>query len=249
MSARRSTVFAILTFTFMNIASAAEKPTLPPIAPMISFNLKDLPGSVVTCVEGVPQPDAKIEALTDTVNNPKFWSELTKKSTKDKNDKERLGEVFYLFPKEDEGKEITYDGPTRTLGMTEQEALYAARDAFNTESCTPEHIHDDIANRWCHSSIARTFTSFLESKGLNPVLASVFGGVFWLPKEYFVDLNPSANDLVITYADKLGTKRTTFEITVFGDAIWKKYPGKDVTPFKGSMPFITIRRKLGPAPK
>lgn len=57
-------------------------------------------------------------------------------------------------------------------------------------------------------------------------------------------MHPSYGDLVVTYTDKLGKKKSTFQITMFDDAIYKKRPFEDVQPLKESSPFIAWKRKF-----
>lgn len=148
---------------------------------------------------------------------------------------------------EDEKTIKVFPKNMETLGMSSKTALMASRDDVQTDGCSDGHDQGDMANRWCHSALARTFSAVLEEAGVSHGVASVAGGLFWAPKEFFYDLHPSSGDFVLTYQDKLGTKRSTFEITVYGDAFYKKRPFEHFEPFKESTPFITFRRKLGPA--
>ncbi len=151
-------------------------------------------------------------------------------------------DLIYILP---EGAEPPVSTPEMLpLGLTAQQALLASRDSQGTNACSSQHLHGDLANRWCHSALARIFSSVLERIGVGPGLASLAGGVFWVPKEFFMDKNPSPSDLVITYADRLGTKSTTFEITLYGDAFKKEKSGYNGIPFSRSGPFITIRRRF-----
>ncbi len=152
----------------------------------------------------------------------------------------------FVAEEEEEGVVKIYPNDMQTLGMSPGVAMQASRDLHATSGCSAGHDQGDLANRWCHSALARTFAALLESKGVSKALASLAGGVFWAPKEFFYDLHPSAGDFVVTYQDSLGTKRTTFEMTVYGDAMFAHRPFEKPAPFKASTPFITIRRRLGP---
>ncbi|MES2529380.1 MAG: hypothetical protein V4598_19990 [Bdellovibrionota bacterium] len=160
---------------------------------------------------------------------------------------DRKFEEVEEFEDEEESEVITvFPEKMETLGMSSDLALQASRDAIQTGGCSSGHDQGDLANRWCHSALARTFSALLEEKGVSKAIASLAGGVFWAPKEFFYDLHPSAGDFVVTYQDSLGTKRTTFEVTVYGDALFAHRPFEKPAPFKASTPFITIRRRLGP---
>lgn len=179
-----------------------------------------------------------VEKLSRTIKDPKFWNALV---GLDPNDKHRLKNTIIVIPVE---KELLEKPVMKTMGMTAKESLLASGDDLHVNGCSEGHDQGTMNNRFCHSAIARTFSAWLESMGVSKVASSFAGGVFWVPKEYFIDLNPSAHDIAFTYTDRLGTKRTTFEFTIFGDALFKHYMGKDFAPFKSSTPFITITRKL-----
>lgn len=99
------------------------------------------------------------------------------------------------------------------------------------------------ANRWCHSALSQTLVNAIFGKDGSPVAKAVAEGFVWAPKEFFYDMNPSAHDLTFTYRDSFGTERSTFEITVYGDAIFDNHVNK-VQLGKGSLPFVTWRRAL-----
>lgn len=160
--------------------------------------------------------------------------------------KSNLNELERVFEKANEDTIVIRPSNMEVLGMKAEDALKASRDGFKTAGCSSGHDQGDLANRWCHSAIARTFTSVLEAHGVDATVAALAGAVFWAPKEFFYDLHPSAGDFVFTYRDRLGTKRTTFEVTVYGDSLFEHRPFEKVSPFRESTPFITIRRKLGP---
>lgn len=199
----------------------------------IDFDLAE-----VDCLKGSPT-EGELDELIRTVQGPELWRTY---AARDGSDDPRLKDAFIIIPVDKED----FDSPEvmRTMGMTAKEALLHSRDMFQESGCAAGHDQGDMANRWCHSAIARTFSSWLETKGASPVVASIAGGLFWAPKEFFYDMNPSAHDFAFTYVDRLGTESTTFEVTVFGDAFFKKYFGKDFALFKESTPFITVRRKF-----
>lgn len=152
-------------------------------------------------------------------------------------------DTIYIIP--EGGKPpVSTPADVELFGMNGTDVMHTSRDPFNSNGCAPGHDQGNMANRWCHTLIARTFSSILEKNGVSSGIAALAGGLFWAPKEFFHDLNPSAHDFTFTYVDRLGTKSTTFEVTVFGDAISPKYMGQGFAPFRGSTPFITIRRKL-----
>lgn len=181
------------------------------------------------CEEVGPKLDDELLGNVSKAMDAKYW-----RADKD---------TIYIFP---EGGTPPVAGPTDTelFGMNGSDVMHASRDAFNRNGCASGHDQGNMANRWCHTLIARTFASILEKNGVSSGVAALAGGLFWAPKEFFVDMNPSAHDFTFTYVDRLGTKRTTFEVTVFGDAISPRYMGQGFAPFRKSTPFITIRRRL-----
>ncbi|MEK6554836.1 MAG: hypothetical protein AABZ31_06335 [Bdellovibrionota bacterium] len=140
------------------------------------------------------------------------------------------------------------ESETQFMGMSQKQALLMARDQYQVSTCSAGHDQGDMANRWCHGNFSRGVSKFFEDKGMNPALSTLMGGLFWLPKEKLQDLNPSSHDLAATYSTSFGTKRSKFELTIFGDAIFDKHIEK-VKPFSGSTPFLSFTRKLGPASK
>ena len=93
------------------------------------------------------------------------------------------------------------DGNSRVLGVTQIQAVRASRDGISQSVIGSNHIHDDLANRWGHSASPRAVMSELEKRGVSPVVAAAIGAVLTIPKEYLVDLHPSAADMVVTYHD------------------------------------------------
>lgn len=143
------------------------------------------------------------------------------------------------------GPRIQTGNEPRIMGLTAQEAQLASRDGFNMRACSPGHEQGDLANRWCHSVVSQSVVSAIFGENGNPILKAVGESLFWAPKEFFMDMNPSAHDLTFTYRDTLGSRRSLFEVTVFGDAIFDNHMDK-VKPFSGSTPFLTWKRQLGP---
>jgi len=190
-------------------------------------------------VSGAPLPeeDQKIVGLIRDAN---FWSHLIAKG-EHKNDP-RLKNAAIVLPIEE--NEPSREEELTTMGMTARTSLELSGDQLQDNWCAEGHDQGTLNNRFCHSAVARSFASWLEKKGLDPTLASFAGGIFWVPKEFFMDMNPSAHDIAFTYVDKLGTRSTTLEVTVFGDALFERYMGRGFAPLKSSTPFVTIRRKF-----
>lgn len=201
----------------------------------IKFNLKDMKNSKQ---EDCLEDKSSVGELSNSIKK------IAKESMKD--DKHRLQDTIIVYP---EGTQVEGVTEMKTLGMNAKDSLVVSGDQLQNNGCAAGHDQGTMNNRWCHSALARTFQAILEKNGVSPVISSIAGGVFWAPKEFFYDMNPSSSDFVVTYKDKFGTKRTTFEITMFGDAVFEKYAGKGFAPLKKSTPFFTITRKLGPAPK
>lgn len=204
---------------------------------------------------GIP-PIAAVE-LVELAENPRFWSGLTE--TDDEQDDDANMRTFYFFPSDG----IPYAGTTNTLGeiraddsetfigMTQREALLASRDPYGTTTCSTRHIHDNIANRWCHGYMANNFSRFLRRQGVSRPLAALAGGIFWVPKEYFKDLNPSANDVVITFEGPIDVDNGIFRnrlsgsVTVYGDVGGLTLPGQKSANPTSTSPFVTLRLCLG----
>jgi hypothetical protein len=213
--------FSILLTVFSGLAFAQ------PSMIITNFNVADVPRAEPDCSQPVFGPQL-VDDVDRIVSDRRYWA-----ADKD---------TIYILP---EGAEPPVSTPEMLpLGLSAQQALLASRDSQDSNGCSSQHLHGDLANRWCHSALARVFSSVLERIGVSPGLASLAGGVFWVPKEFFVDRNPSPSDLVITYADRLGTKSTTFEVTLYGDAFKKERSGYNGVPFSRSGPFLTIRRKF-----
>ena len=165
-------------------------------------------------------------------------------TTRDSSGRE-VEETYYLFPVQNDGRKQPLND-RRVLGMTQKEALMASRDDFNHSACNDPHKQGDMANRWCHTAIAMGVSNVYEKAGASPALASVGGTVYWALKEKLADVNADSGDLVYSYEDSLGTKRSKFRITIFGDSIVDRH-FKKFQPFKSSTPFISFTRKLGPS--
>ncbi len=110
----------------------------------------------------------------------------------------------------------------RILGITEQEALMRSGDEFGVNSCSDKHLQGDMANRWCHGSIVKLADSALrDNTNINKYITNLLAASIFLPKEFLMDTNPSAGDLVLTdipiYDNANGDK---IELTVFGDGLF-----------------------------
>lgn len=108
------------------------------------------------------------------------------------------------------------------FGYTEKEVLDMVADP-NGEACGSKHIHDDLANRWCHGAVVKFIDGNLRAAGVNKVVSALLGASVFLPKEYLIDLHPSKADLVIAdyeifnVKDSKGSNKAT--ITIFGDGL------------------------------
>ncbi|RPJ75289.1 MAG: hypothetical protein EHM20_09180 [Alphaproteobacteria bacterium] len=116
-----------------------------------------------------------------------------------------------------------YNEEFRVFGFSEKEVLEFVGDKKNERACTPDHIHDDLANRWCHGAVVKVIDETLKANGVNKIISALVSASFFLPKEYLVDLHPSKADLVISDFEmfnlqdaKGGVKGT---ITIFGDGM------------------------------
>lgn len=117
---------------------------------------------------------------------------------------------------EAKGKDVT------VFGFTEREIMNAVDDP-NNRACSTQHIHDDLANRWCHGSVVKMIDETLKSKGLNKFASALLSASIFVPKEYLIDLHPSRSDLVISdfeiykIQDSKGMTKST--VTIFGDGM------------------------------
>lgn len=206
-----------------------------------SFDLRDLK-TEEDCDKIAPGdkiPD--LAAVESVLRSQKFWTGVTNIPEAKKGEK-----IVIIFPKEDERfepKEKAKREVIDPMGLNEKQALQMSRDHISPGACSPLHLHDDMANRWCHSAMSQNFSEYLKDKGVSNPVADVMGAVMWAPKEYFMDLNPSASDMMVTFKG-YSDKNTTVQVTVFGDALYKKTPGKDFSPFKKSSPFVVLRTKF-----
>ncbi|MBD64408.1 MAG: hypothetical protein CME62_04330 [Halobacteriovoraceae bacterium] len=200
----------------------------------IEFDLADVGGSADTCGRTI-QENSEIKNLSEFISDPNYWESLTETQKHDD------GSVtYFMLPSQSVDtlgsnntlSEVTADDSEEFLGMTQRDALLASRDPYGRTACSTDHIHDDIANRWCHGYLANNFANYLRRRGLNRELAALAGGVFWAPKEFFVDLNPSANDFVATYEfgdNVFKDNRYRVQVSTYGDV------------GNGSLPFVTLR--------
>lgn len=205
----------------------------------IDFHLEDLDPQVKTrkalqtklndCNDVNPTP-IEIVSLTDIIKDDKF---LNQQKYKDG-----------VFVKITRKKAPDYSEVIPPMGMTNEQALLMSRDLENVSVFSEGHDQGDMANRFSHSLLSRIPGEVLKQMGMSEIAASVIGAVFFVPKEYLYDLHPSAGDLVVTYTDKMGTRSSEFQITVFGDALYTHRPFQDAKPFKESSPFVTWRRKF-----
>lgn len=230
----------------------------------LKFDLAQVPGSrQVTsslparlgkdCETGAP---SSLKTLTETLRDPRLPEGARAKMkiarlTQNASGKTQR-EIVYVFPEQSDSQNASRIGPRiqtgrepRIMGMTAQDAQLASRDGVNMRACSPGHEQGDLANRWCHSLISQTIVDGIFGRDGSPVAKAVVEGFVWAPKEFLVDMNPSAHDLTFTYRDKLGTKRSTFEVTVYGDSVFDNHVTK-IKPFSGSTPFLTWKRSLGP---
>lgn len=104
----------------------------------------------------------------------------------------------------------------RTMGFTEKDVLNMVNDE-NGATCSQKHLQGDLANRWCHASVVKVIDRSLRAQGLSPVLAAIAGAAFFVPKEFLIDKNPSASDLVTADLEAYKNKNTKVEVSVFGD--------------------------------
>lgn len=104
----------------------------------------------------------------------------------------------------------------RTMGFTEKEVLNLVNDEHGA-SCSQKHLQGDLANRWCHASIVKVIDRSLRAQGISPVLAAIAGAAFFVPKEFLIDKNPSASDLVTADLDAYKNRNTKVEVSIFGD--------------------------------
>ncbi len=225
----------ILIYLFTSFARAADQSVQIISLPEKSlnhFNLASLPGSTDVigseCLEVAKTPKA-ILSLTSLVQDDRFWS------------KQKNGDVFIkIVRKKPFQKEYL-----TTLGLTNKEALTASRDLTSDSVFTPQHVQGDLANRWGHSVIYRIPAEIAKNLGASQIVSTLLGLFASLPKEYLYDRHPSASDIPVTYSDKLGTKSSEFEFTVFGDSLYGHRPFEGhVEIFKGSAPFVTWRKKF-----
>ena len=200
----------------------------------LDFDLKDLPNSDCNTKSST---DEQLDSIANTLNDPTFWKELI--ASEVSMDKDRVKNTVFIIPVDKKQME-----ELNVLGLTAKQSLQLSGDQEQDAVCGEGHDQGTMNNRFCHSYIAQSFSAWLQRRGVSKTLASFAGGIFWVPKEFLVDMNPSAHDLPFTIADNLGTKSTTFQVTVYGDSFYKKYFGKDFTLFKESTPFIAITRKF-----
>lgn len=213
--------------TFLVLLTISANALAEPLE-AVEFDLIQLHGSRKNgdCDDHVKLAEG-IESVVNTIKDEKFWS---------KQDDE--DGVYVKVTK------IPYEEPILPLGTTNKEALYMARDLKNTTVFSKGHEQGDMGNRWAHSYLARIPGEIIKRNGGSEIVASLVGMFFFVPKEFLYDLHPSSGDLVVTYSDRLGTKKSQFQITMFGDSIYKHRPFEDVKLFQESSPFITWKRKL-----
>lgn len=231
-------VLIVLSVTFSLQAFAQEPIQLV----AIPFELAKYNKEKVGCTL-CEKKDGQLKSLTDVINDTKFIKEtkpvakvVEKRIDESGNEVE---ETIYLYPASEEA---------RVMGLTAKEALLASRDDISTSPCSSWHKQGDLANRWCHTAIAMGVSYGAEKAGASKPVAGLAGTAFWLLKEKLVDLNASSGDLVYTYEDSLGTKRSKVSITIFADSVFDSH-FKKIKLMKDSTPFISFTRKLGPAPK
>lgn len=104
----------------------------------------------------------------------------------------------------------------RTMGFTEKEVLGLVGDEQGA-TCSKKHLQGDLANRWCHASVVKVIDRSLRAQGISPVLAALAGAAFFVPKEFLIDKNPSASDLVAADLEAYQNKNTKVEVSIFGD--------------------------------
>lgn len=236
-------VILLLTLLFTAISNADEVRILPidfDLAQLNSQNKNNRPDSM----------DLSKGNISNLIKDPRFLSKMGPVAQIKELQPNSIGgknryKTYYVFPLPNEADLKSYEG-SKFLGMSQKEALRASRDDRSSSACSAVHDQGDLANRWCHSTLSRNLADFLQRKGASPLLANAAGAFLWVPKEYFYDLNPSSGDLVVTYKDSLGTKRSTFEVSIFGDAVFKgERASGALRPFKNSTPFVTFKRSLG----
>lgn len=116
-----------------------------------------------------------------------------------------------------------YDEEFRVFGFSEKEVLSFVDDRINTSACSIDHIHGDLANRWCHGAVVKVIDETLKANGVSKIISALLSASFFIPKEYLIDMNPSKSDLVISdfemfnYQNAKGGIKGT--ITLFGDGM------------------------------
>ncbi len=122
--------------------------------------------------------------------------------------------VIITAPQERKPQRLT------VFGFTEEDVLRADGDPHG-EACSSKHNQGDMSNRWCHAYFVKLADSYLREKGVNKEISAILSVSILVPKEFLIDLHPSASDLVMTeyefYNQTHHRKNTRATITVFGD--------------------------------
>lgn len=169
------------------------------------------------------------ESIEDLVKQDEVQKVIEQVVKEQMNDKSSAKDIIAIYPTGESKKsrgQITES--IEVMGMKESDAIRAVGNRPGDTAC--HHIQGNIANRWCHAAIVKQYTQVLKDNGVDGKIATVIGSTFFVPKEYLIDLNPSASDLVATYSDSFGKrKQFEFEVTAFADGGF----------------FLTLKKKLG----
>ena len=115
-----------------------------------------------------------------------------------------------------------YEPDIKVFGYTEKEVMDYVSDP-NGHACSTQHIHGDLANRWCHAMIVKIIDETLKSYDINKFASGILAASVFLPKEYLIDLHPSKADLVISdfkvFQNKDSKNSSSATVTVFGDGM------------------------------
>jgi hypothetical protein len=109
----------------------------------------------------------------------------------------------------------------KLFGLTQEQALMMSGDdpRYSRGVCSRDHWQGDVANLWCHTYFTTLTKKVFKQQGASDLLANLASAVFFVPKEYLFDKNPSLSDITLgQYEIELGEhKRLDLMLTPAGD--------------------------------
>ena len=107
----------------------------------------------------------------------------------------------------------TYIDMDQNIALS-QSGYISEEQLENDHGCGPLHEQGDAANDWCHGRISEGIYEVLKERGVSDPAAHASALLFWLFKEYVLDLNADKRDIVtapFTFRSRSGMSKVRIQ--------------------------------------